>query len=36
MKSIEEKASKLGLDKGSYLLLLAILEIEDENETKAA
>ncbi len=36
MKSIEEKASKLGLDKGSYLLLLAILEIEDENENKAA
>lgn len=36
MKSIEEKASKLGLDKGSYLLLLAILEIEEENENKAA
>lgn len=36
MKSIEEKASKLGLDKGSYLLLLAILEIEDETEQNAA
>lgn len=32
MKHIDIKAEKMGLDRGYYLLLMAILEIPVENE----
>lgn len=35
MENIEAKAAKLGLDKGYYLLLMAILEETNESEDLA-
>ncbi len=36
MKSIEEKAANLGLERGYYLLLMAILEMDEDKKGKDA
>ena len=36
MKSIEEKAANLGLERGYYLLLMAILEMDEDKIGKDA
>ncbi len=36
MKSIEEKAANLGLERGYYLLLMAILEMDEDKQGKDA
>ncbi len=36
MKSIEEKAANLGLERGYYLLLMAILEMDEDKKSQDA
>ncbi|VTR52401.1 Uncharacterised protein [Sphingobacterium thalpophilum] len=36
MENIQQKAAKMGLEKGYYLLLMAILDIPIENESSEA